>query len=387
MADSTLRPCFETDPTVQWVAHHPGPWFALIWTPILLIGPLIDAAVGGQPLRILSVLALAAGYILAVCLPFAVGTRQRTRSELAFVLLLALGAGYLVAWRVDAQFVYPLLAIGAALAVRQSRALSVIAALTISAAVQTGIQEASLDVGMFLGFATFMAGIGTFLVQYLIGLIGELTRTQHRLARSAVAEERLRFSRDLHDLLGHTLSVMVVKAEAIRRLLARQPDVAAQHAADIETIGRHALTEVREAVTGYRSVGLAEELANASRALAADGILVQLTEPADALDAHVDSLLGWVVREGTTNVLRHADASRCSITITLADGVVHVEILDDGRGPTERRTAEGGTADGSGLRGLAERIDEYGGVLTAAATATGFRLAASIPQRTRAEAR
>lgn len=387
MADSTLRPCFETDPTVQWVAHHPGPWFALIWAPILLIGPLIDAAAAGQLLRVVSVLALAAGYVLTVCLPFTAGTRQRVRAELVFVLLLALGAGYLVAWHVDAQFIYALLAIGAALAVRQRRALSVIVALTISAAVQTGIAQASLNVGMLLGFATFMAGIGNFLVQYLIGLIGELTRTQQRLAQSAVAEERLRFSRDLHDLLGHTLSVMVVKAEAIRRLAGHDPQSAAQHAADIETIGRHALTEVREAVTGYRSVGLAEELANASRALAADGILVQITETAGPLDAHLDSLLGWVVREGTTNVLRHAGAGRCSITIAQAASTVRLEIVDDGRGAAGRGVAGRGLADGSGLRGLRERIDEYGGVLTAAATSTGFRLAASVPQRTRAETR
>jgi two-component system sensor histidine kinase DesK len=349
-----------------------------MWAPILLIGPLIDASVGGQLARVLSVIVLAGGYTLAIWLPFAAGPRASKRSELAFVLLLALGAGYLVAWHVDAEFVYPLLAIGAAIAVRQRWALGMIAAVTISGAVQTGIDRGSLDIGMLLGFATFMAGIGNFLVQYLVGLVNELTRTQERLAQTAVAEERLRFSRDLHDLLGHTLSVIVVKAQAIRRLIERDPDVATVHAADIETIGRHALTEVREAVTGYRSVGLADELANARRALEAVGILVHIAQPAHTLEAHLDSLLGWVVREAITNVLKHADATRCSITITTADSVVRIEIVDDGQGRADRADAR---VDGSGLRGLRERVEEYGGVLTATTTSTGFRLAASIPER------
>jgi len=364
---------------MEWLARHPGPWFALVWVPILLVGPLIDACVAGQLLRVLSVILLGAVNVVAVCLPFMIGRDRPRGPELAFACVLAVSAAYLVIWRVDGPFVYPLLAIAAAVAVRQGRALSVIAAVTISAAVQTGIERGSLDAGMFLGFATFMAGIGNYLVQYLIRIITELTSTRERLAHAAVAEERLRFSRDLHDLLGHTLSVIVVKAEAIRRIVSEHPDAAAQHATDVETIGRHALTEVREAVSGYRSVGLDEELAGARAALEADGIQVHITRAHRALDAHVDSLLGWIVREGTTNVLRHADASRCTIIVTSAHGVPKIEIVDDGKG--------GSPVEGSGLRGLRERVDEYGGVVTAVTTSTGFRLAASVPERARTRAR
>lgn len=371
--DSSATACMEPEPAMQWLARHPGPWFALIWVPFLLIGPLVDASAAGQPLRVVCVLVLAAANIATVSIPFA--RNVGNWSELAAIGLAALSVAYLVAWRTDEEFVYPLLAIAAAVAVRQRWALGMICALTISGAVQTGIERGSLDIGMFLGFATFMAGVGNFLVQYLIGVIAELSNAQHRLAQAAVAEERLRFSRDLHDLLGHTLSVIVVKAQAVRRLATRDPDAAAEHASNIETIGRHALTEVREAVTGYRSVGLAEELANARAALQAAGVIVRVTHQALGLDAHLDSLLGWVVREGSTNVLKHAGADRCTIEVTLKNGVARVELVDDGRG--------GSAGDGSGLKGLRERVDEYGGVLTAGPIPGGFRLAASIPERAR----
>jgi two-component system sensor histidine kinase DesK len=359
---------------MQWLARHPGPWFALIWVPFLLIGPLVDASIAGQPLRVVCVLVLAAANVATVSIPFV--PHASRWSELAAIGLAALSVAYLFAWRTDEEFVYPLLAIAAAVAVRRRWALGVICGLTISGAVQTGLERGSLDVGMFLGFATFMAGISNFLVHYLIGVIAELSEAQNRLAQTAVAEERLRFSRDLHDLLGHTLSVIVVKAQAVRRLATRDPDAAAEHASNIETIGRHALTEVREAVTGYRSVGLAEELANAQSALQAAGVLVRVTHEALGLDAHLDSLLGWVVREGSTNVLKHSDASRCTIEVTVKNGIARVEVIDDGSG--------GSAGDGSGLKGLRERVDEYGGVVTAGRVPGGFRLAASVPERTQA---
>lgn len=363
--------CAESEPALQWLARHRGPWFALIWVPFLLIGPLIDASIASQPLRVASVLVLAAANVATVSIPFA---RNRGRwAEPAAIGLAVLSVAYLVAWRSDEEFVYPLLAIAAAVAVRQRWALGMICALTISGAVQTGIERGSVDIGVFLGFATFMAGFGNLLVQYLIGVIAELSAAQSRLAQAAVAEERLRFSRDLHDLLGHTLSVIVVKAQAVRRLVTRDPDAAAEHASNIETIGRHALTEVRETVTGYRAVGLVEELANARSALQAAGVLVRVTHRAVGLDAHLDSLLGWVVREASTNVLKHAGATRCTIDVTSESGIARVEVVDDGRG--------GPGAAGSGLTGLRERLDEYGGVLTASSVDGGFRLAASVPER------
>ena len=128
------------------------------------------------------------------------------------------------------------------------------------------------------GFVVLLAGLASAAFAALLDTVAELRRTRAELARVAVAEERERFSRDLHDLLGHTLSVMVVKAQAVRRLAAQDPDAAAAHAADIEQIGRQALVDVRQAVDAMRAPTLAEELDGARRALDAAGIATTVEE-------------------------------------------------------------------------------------------------------------
>ena len=383
MTEIDTPDCVGREPAMAWVVRHRGPWFALIWAPLLLVAPVIGSLVDRQFARTAFLLLLGAVYAVTVWLPFAPGSRARRRAEIVLLGLGVLCTVYLVVWRTDREFVYPLLAIAIAIAARTRWALSLIGSLTVSGALAVGFESRSLDAALALGFATFFAGAATFLVQYLTGIVDELTRTREELARTAVSDERLRFSRDLHDLLGHTLSVVVVKAQAVRRLLRRDPDVAAEHARDIETIGRHALTEIRQAITGYRAVRLGEELANARAALTAANVRVDITPPSSTLDAEVDSLLGWVVREGATNVLRHAAATRCRIAVTADADSAGVEVLDNGRG------AAGGDAagDGSGLRGLRERVEEAGGVLTATATPSGFRLAVSVPAHATAGSR
>jgi two-component system sensor histidine kinase DesK len=379
MTENDTPDCVGRAPAMAWVVRHRGPWFALIWAPLLLVAPVIGSLADRQFARTAFLVLLGAVYAATVWLPYAPVLRIRRRAEVVLLGLGVLGTVYLAVWRTDRGFVYPLLAIAIAIAVRTRWALSLIGSLTVSGAVAVGLESRSLDAALALGFATFFAGAATFLVHYLTGVVDELSRTREELARTAVSDERLRFSRDLHDLLGHTLSVVVVKAQAVRRLLHRDPDVAAEHARDIETIGRHALTEIRQAITGYRAVRLGEELANARAALSAGNVRVDITPPASTLDSEVDSLLGWVVREGTTNVLRHAGATRCRIAVTADDDAASVEVLDNGRG--------GDTGDGSGLRGLRERVEAAGGVLTATATPSGFRLAASVPSRATAGSR
>ncbi|MDG4825778.1 sensor histidine kinase [Asanoa sp. WMMD1127] len=352
----------EREPTLDWLARHPGPWFGLIWAPVLLIAPLVDAITGGQPGR--------AGYLVALAVAFTLAVLRR--GTWAFVGFTALCTGYLVLWHTDRQFVFPLLSIAAALAVRQRWALGLVTSVTISGAVAAGIEARSLDTGLFLGFATLVAGVATFLIRYLVGVVAELTETRERLAVAAVAAERLRFSRDLHDLLGHTLSVIVVKAQAVHRLFDRDPPAAAEHARDIEAIGRQALTEVRETVSGYRAMSLGEELANARTALAAGNVRAEVSPAPATLAGQVDALLGWVVREGITNVLRHAQARTCRIAVSVDDEVARVEITDDGHG-------DPGGAPGSGLRGLRERLEAAGGALTTTSTAGGFTLSARVP--------
>ncbi|MXQ66583.1 hypothetical protein GQ466_21420 [Actinomadura rayongensis] len=202
-------------------------------------------------------------------------------------------------------------------------------------------------------WTTLTAGLVTTIVVRLFLVITLLRDAREELASAAVERERLRFSRDLHDLLGHTLSLMVVQAQAVRRIAERDPALAARQAADIESVGRDALGEVRQAVAGYRGRGLAAELDAARSALAAAGIEPVVRRSGDPPPA-ADALLGWAVREGVTNVVRHSGARTCEIT--WEDDVL--SIVDDG-------SAAGAPSGGHGLRGLRERVADAGGSLTA----------------------
>jgi two-component system sensor histidine kinase DesK len=224
----------------------------------------------------------------------------------------------------------------------------------------------------------FFSGLVMFVLRRLFTTIGLLREAREELARAAVAEERLRFSRDLHDLLGHTLSAVVVKAEVVRRLAERNPAQAAEAAADIETIGRQALVEVREAVTGYRERDLAAELDGARAALSDAGIAPTVRRAAGTLDDRADALLGWAVREGATNVIRHSRATCCTISLRYDDDRAVLQIADDGTG---RDGGAPGSA-GNGLRGLAERFAAVGGTVRAEAVpGGGFTLTATVPTR------
>jgi two-component system sensor histidine kinase DesK len=201
----------------------------------------------------------------------------------------------------------------------------------------------------------------------------ELHATREELARLAVSEERLRIARDLHDLLGHSLSVIALKSELARKLLEQDSVRAAVELDDIQSVSRTALTEVREAVHGYRRLALADALEGAEVAFTAAGIDCELTDVDVALPADVDAVLAWAVREGTTNVIRHSGAMRCAIRVVTDAERAAVEIEDDGHShPSNLR--------GSGLSGLRERARRLRGELEAGAIPDGgFRLRLTVP--------
>ncbi|MDP9869919.1 MULTISPECIES: sensor histidine kinase [Streptosporangium] len=336
------------------------PWLLLAYPPVrdLVEGtarPVVPAA--------LCLAAFAALYALSVALSF----RDR-RGAAAVALAALLLVTFLLARSVESWFyLAPLTTIACGVVVRGRAAYTVLVALTAAMVLlmwRAGAGGEQISVAVWGAAA---GGLVVSVVLKLFSVIAELHEAREELARAAVAEERLRFSRDLHDLLGHTLSVMVVKAEAVRRLAPRDAEAAARQAADIETIGRQALTEVRAAVTGYRGRGLSAELAAARTALAEAGIAATVAVPAAALAPEADALLGWAVREGVTNVIRHSAARTCEIRL---DGTI-LEIHDDGRGP-------GGSGSGNGLRGLAERAVALGGTLETSA-GDGFLLRVTIP--------
>src|SRR5512146_31116 len=154
----------------------------------------------------------------------------------------------------------------------------------------------------------------------------ELRRARLEIARLAVSEERLRFARDLHDLLGHTLSLITLKSELARRLISDAPEQAASEIGDIESAARQALVEVREAVSGYRQPTLKSELSGARELLAAAGIVCrEQGDPPSALPSGVEAALSWALRDGVTNVIRHSRARTCFITFAEDDGQRSVE--------------------------------------------------------------
>jgi two-component system sensor histidine kinase DesK len=202
----------------------------------------------------------------------------------------------------------------------------------------------------------------------------ELRDTREELATLAVADERLRIARDVHDLLGHSLSVITLKSELAARLLERDPARAAAELEEIQAVSREALAEVREAVKGYRGLALAESITRARSALAAAGIDCELAGAQPALPADVDAVLAWAVREGTTNVIRHSQASHCEIRIRADDDTAALEIDDDGHS-----IAAPGLG-GSGLDGLRERAQRVRGTLEAGARPDGgYRLRVTVP--------
>ncbi len=207
-------------------------------------------------------------------------------------------------------------------------------------------------------------------------LIDELRRTRAELARTAVADERLRIARDLHDLLGHSLSLITLKAELAGRVIAADPDRAAREIRELETVARRSLAEVRQAVTSYRQPRLAAELATARRMLASADIDCRVDAPESYdLASEVDALLAWTVREGSTNILRHSGARHAVIRIHITEAEAVADLSDDGAGAMSQAAAPG-----SGLAGLAERAGRIGGQLSAGSDGRrGFRLRVRVP--------
>ena len=239
---------------------------------------------------------------------------------------------------------------------------------------RSGWAEAATGVAPFL-----LVGIGMIAVSRLLITVRELRAAREEIARLAVAEERLRFARDLHDLLGHSLSLITLKSTLAGRLLPAAPERAAEEIREVEGVARDALREVRGAVAGYRRPTLEGELDGARQMLEAAGIACEIENRAGNLPDEADAVLAWTVREGATNVIRHSRAGRCEIRLGREDGKVHVAITDDGRGPAPD---DDGSPGGSGLSGLAERVSASGGGFAAEPLPDdGFRLRVSLPIR------
>lgn len=227
-------------------------------------------------------------------------------------------------------------------------------------------------------------------------LIAELEKAREDVRHLATNEERLRLARDLHDLAGHSMATITLKAELAGRLIGRDDAAAARQVAEIETVSRTALADIREAVSGYRRPTLAVETASARTALSAAGIEFEhdpaLVFRSGALDPEIEAALAWCLREAVTNVVRHSGASRCTARLIEAkvdgESSLTLEVADDGTCAAGAESEDGGARGrsrdmpqwGNGLTGLRERLAPFSASLHAAPlNPHGFRLSATIP--------
>jgi two-component system sensor histidine kinase DesK len=195
-----------------------------------------------------------------------------------------------------------------------------------------------------------------------------LKLAQHEIAHLATVAERERIARDLHDLLGHTLSLVALKAELAGKLVDRDPARARREIGDVERVSREALQQVREAIRGYRA-SLADELARARTLLVAAGVEPAIDAEPVAAPRAVDETAALALREAVTNVVRHAGARTCRVTVRADDATLRLEVADDGRGAT---------AEGNGLRGMRERVEALGGTVARRAD-RGTTLTITLP--------
>ncbi|GAA1070794.1 sensor histidine kinase [Nocardiopsis composta] len=229
------------------------------------------------------------------------------------------------------------------------------------------------------GFAVLICAIFRLIdlgMLQLLEIAREAIAGREARARLAVSEERLRFARDMHDLLGHSLSGIAVKSELAGRLVRRAPERAEAEMAGVQDAAREALREVRAAVSGYRRIDLAEELRSVCEVLSASGAACEVSGGPEEVPEDLRDLVAWLVREAGTNVIRHSAAARCRIVLRRDGGAVVAEVYNDGA------AGAAGAAPGNGLTGLAERVAAAGGTLSAAPSgADGFLLRAVLPAR------
>ncbi|MFI6641475.1 sensor histidine kinase [Streptomyces sp. NPDC050504] len=292
---------------------------------------------------------------------------------LALALSLTLGPPWLV------LFVYVSVSIGATLPMSAARWL--IPAVTATMVGVALTHESPREMITALVVPALLGGFAMSGVRQLVRTTIELREARATVAQLAANEERLRLARDLHDLLGHSLSLITLKSELAGRMLPDSPEQAARQVADIEQVSRQALIDVREAVTGYRRPTLPGELAGARTALAAAGITGSVPDcPYDDVPEEREAVLAWALREAVTNVVRHSGARGCTVALarceTLNGPVLELVVRDDGRGAS--------APPGNGLTGLAERVGAVGGTVETGPGAgrgqdKGFVLTVRVP--------
>lgn len=377
----------------------PALWrlFVLVWL-LFLYYPLVSLFLAHPaPFQLLTTLSGAVLFLvlflrLALPVPFnaAVQPRVTLRSHLPSLALVAVLAADLILLTLFAGpdwlwfFIFVSIVLGVRLPPRPAAiAILAIAALTVAVGMGTFGWVYALRVTLPVA----VVGLGLIGVGWLVSTIRDLRAAREEIARLAVAEERLRFARDLHDLLGHSLSAITLKNEVARSLIPTQPDRAVRELADAIGLARESLREVRQAVNGYRQPTLAIEIRGARALLDAANIACTLDDDTSGaeLPPALEAVLAWTVREGVTNIVRHSGAQHCAIAVRRQEDSIAVEVADDGRGAAAADPRLDIPKDppgrvGAGLRGLAERAAQVHGQMEAGpCEPAGFRLRVIVP--------
>jgi two-component system sensor histidine kinase DesK len=331
---------------------------------VWLVGPLFGAH------------ALCCAMLTRAGLDSYLGRRPRPARLMAAAVALTIGgaaAGYLLlpggAPGNAATTVLMMLSISLVVAISTAVRLSVtLVTVVVTCAVLSALVavQGGAPAGAAVAFAAVLVAV-TFAGRssaWMLGVVWELDRARHVQASLAVAEERLRFARDLHDVVGRTLSVVALKSELAAQLARRGRETAIDEMLEVHRIAEESLAEMRAVVGGYRAADLDAELAGARSLLASAGIECRMIGDGSRLPAAVQSTLGWAVREGTTNVLRHSDARTCTITLRVAAGG-EVSLTMENDGVRDTGAADARVRFDSGLVGLAERLTPLNGTVTA----------------------
>ncbi|MZD07809.1 histidine kinase [Streptomyces sp. SID5785] len=237
----------------------------------------------------------------------------------------------------------------------------------------------ALETGYFT-VSTALTGLVIFGLTRLTDLVREVHAARAEMARMAVTQERLRFARDLHDLLGYSLSTITLKSELIHRLIPANPDRACEEVAGVLGVSRQALADVRLVASGYREMSLESEAASVADVMAAADVRVDMDIACGRLHPVVDTVLATALREGVTNILRHSKVQSCTIRAVTEGERVRLTLLNDG--VTARRGPMAADASGSGLGNLRTRLGGIDGCLSVSTDEDGwFRLVAEAPVR------
>ena len=343
--------------------------FLLGYVVFLLIGPMVAPFSPWQ--WMLTAFSLAVFLVLYLGVWLAIDDRRDERALKIMVAIAALGLA-LIPVNVGGNTYVVYSAALAPFLLRPRAAIAYLTLLIVAVGIVSLLVPVSARLWLLVPTTILIITVGGLNVFYAEHQRrnAKLLRAQEDVEQMATLAERERISRDLHDVVGHTLSVIALKSELASRIANMDPQRAVEEIRDVERVSREALSEVRSAVEGYRSLGFAGELQNAGRALESVGVTLEATLADVKLPGRVEAVMALALRECVTNIIRHAGARTCHVSLTAENNAVVLQVRDNGAGGTPK--------EGYGLAGMRERVAAVGGSVTLDGS-RGMTVTVSLP--------